>query len=186
MKITPEMIRPELRLMGGVIRKVMPVFDEKGLRSANRMHRLFSEGRSFSLKVNCEQVWLDRPDGSKLRVCVYTGKKKTGSCVGLLWMHGGGYGLGLPEQDIRFVENFIAAADCVVVAPDYRNSPSAPYPAAFDDCYNALLWLRDNGKEYGMREDQIFVGDIDVDLDCGCGACFEPTLFDGLDADGEQ
>ncbi len=61
MRIAPEMIRPELRLMGGVIRKVMPVFDEKGLRSANKMHRLFSEGRSFSLKVNCEQVWLDRP-----------------------------------------------------------------------------------------------------------------------------
>ena len=36
------------------------------------------------------------------------------------------------------------------------------------------------------KEDQIFVGDIDVDLDCGNGACFEPTLFDGLDADENQ
>ncbi len=158
MKITPEMIRPELRLMGGVIRKVMPVFDEKGLRSANRMHRLFSEGKSFSLKVNCEQVWLDRPDGSKLRVCVYTGRKKNSSCVGLLWMHGGGYGLGLPEQDIRFVENFIAAADCVVVAPDYRKSVDAPYPAALDDCYKALLWMRDNCDRYNIRRNQLFVG----------------------------
>ena len=35
------------------------------------------------------------------------------------------------------------------------------------------------------KEDQIFVGDIDVDLDCGNGACFEPTLFEGLDADDE-
>ena len=158
MKITPEMIRPELRLMGGVIRKVMPVFDEKGLRSANRMHRFFSEGRSFSLKVNCEQVWLDRPDGSKLRVCVYTSKKKTGSCVGLLWMHGGGYGLGLPEQDIRFVENFIAAADCVVMAPDYRKSVDAPYPAALEDCYQALMWMRDNCGRYNIRSNQLFVG----------------------------
>ncbi len=158
MKITPEMIRPELRLMGGVIRKVMPVFDEKGLRSANRMHRLFSEGRSFSLKVNCEQVWLDRPDGSKLRVCVYTGRKKTSSCVGLLWMHGGGYGLGLPEQDIRFIENFIAAADCVVVAPDYRKSVDATYPAALEDCYQALLWMRDNCGRYNIRPNQLFVG----------------------------
>ena len=186
MKITPEMIRPELRLMGGVIRKVMPVFDEKGLRSANRMHRLFSEGRSFSLKVNCEQVWIDRPDGSKLRVCVYTGRKTTSSCVGLLWMHGGGYGLGLPEQDIRFVENFIAAADCVVVAPDYRKSVSvrpfsrseipdplsgkdehrerkrptsgAPYPAALEDCYQALLWMRDSCDRYNIRSNQLFVG----------------------------
>ena len=35
------------------------------------------------------------------------------------------------------------------------------------------------------KEDQIFVGDIDVDLDCGNGACFEPTLFEGLDTDEE-
>ncbi len=33
------------------------------------------------------------------------------------------------------------------------------------------------------KEDQIFAGDIDVDIDCGNGACFEPTLFEGLDID---
>lgn len=30
------------------------------------------------------------------------------------------------------------------------------------------------------KEDRVFVGDIDVDIDCG-GACFAPTLFEGLD-----
>ena len=35
------------------------------------------------------------------------------------------------------------------------------------------------------KEDQIFCGDIDVDLDCGVGACFNPTLFEGLDRDEE-
>ena len=32
------------------------------------------------------------------------------------------------------------------------------------------------------KEDQIFVGDIDVDVDCGLGGCNAPTLFEGLDA----
>ena len=32
------------------------------------------------------------------------------------------------------------------------------------------------------KEDQIFCGDLDIDLDCG-GACFSPTLFEGLDTD---
>jgi len=36
------------------------------------------------------------------------------------------------------------------------------------------------------KEDQIFCGDIDVDLDCGLGACNAPTLFEGLDADEEE
>ena len=31
------------------------------------------------------------------------------------------------------------------------------------------------------KDDEIFVGDIDVDLDCGNGGCFSPTLFDGID-----
>jgi acetyl esterase/lipase len=33
-----------------------------------------------------------------------------------------------------------------------------PYPAALDDCYSALVWLRGEGAAYGMRPDQIFVG----------------------------
>ena len=33
------------------------------------------------------------------------------------------------------------------------------------------------------KDDQIFAGDIEVDLDCSNGACSTPTLFEGLDAD---
>ena len=33
------------------------------------------------------------------------------------------------------------------------------------------------------KDDRIFAGDIDVDLDCAGGACFSPTLFEGLDID---
>ncbi len=33
------------------------------------------------------------------------------------------------------------------------------------------------------KDDQIFAGDIEVDLDCSNGACSSPTLFEGLDTD---
>ena len=33
------------------------------------------------------------------------------------------------------------------------------------------------------KEDRIFAGDIDVDIDCGNGACMSPTLFESLDID---
>ncbi len=36
------------------------------------------------------------------------------------------------------------------------------------------------------KEDKIFAGDIDVDIDCGNGACFSPTLFESLDVEEEQ
>ncbi len=33
------------------------------------------------------------------------------------------------------------------------------------------------------KDDQMFMGDIDVDLGCGAGGCISPTLFEGLDTD---
>ena len=36
------------------------------------------------------------------------------------------------------------------------------------------------------KEDQIFCGEIDVDLDCAGGACFSPTLFEGLDREADE
>ena len=33
------------------------------------------------------------------------------------------------------------------------------------------------------KDDRIFAGDLDVELDCANGACGTPTLFEGLDAD---
>ncbi|MBQ2253517.1 MAG: formate C-acetyltransferase [Clostridia bacterium] len=35
------------------------------------------------------------------------------------------------------------------------------------------------------KEDRIFVGELDVDLDCAAGACASPTLFEGLDTDDQ-
>ena len=35
------------------------------------------------------------------------------------------------------------------------------------------------------KDDQIFAGDIEIDLDCSNGACSTPTLFEGLDNDEE-
>jgi acetyl esterase/lipase len=77
---------------------------------------------------------------------------------GILWIHGGGYAIGVPEQDEGFIQRFIDESGAVVIAPDYTLSGEKPYPAALDDCYAALLWLRDKGERYGMRSDQIFIG----------------------------
>ncbi|MBR0199022.1 MAG: alpha/beta hydrolase [Oscillospiraceae bacterium] len=78
---------------------------------------------------------------------------------GVLWIHGGGYSMGMPEmayfsRAISLVRKFGA----VVLAPDYRLSHEAPYPAALEDCYASLLWLRDHTEDLGIRRDQLMVG----------------------------
>ncbi|MDL2288194.1 alpha/beta hydrolase [Oscillospiraceae bacterium OttesenSCG-928-F05] len=56
------------------------------------------------------------------------------------------------------IGRFVGYSGCVVAAPEYRTSLDAPYPAALEDCYAALLWLKEHGSEYGMRDNQVMVG----------------------------
>jgi len=77
---------------------------------------------------------------------------------GVLWIHGGGYAIGTPAQSLATVKRLVGASNAVVVLPDYRVSTEAPYPAALDDCYDALLWLRDHAGELGVADDQLVVG----------------------------
>ena len=156
-KIKTKDIHPELRAVGMAIRLAVPHFT----RSFFRMSGFFLD--KFGLPnltkgINYEEKFITRQDGSSLRLCVYSPEDKKENVPGLLWIHGGGYAIGCPEQDFHFIQKFVDSSGCVVVAPDYTKSTKAPYPAAFDDCYSALLWLKENGKKYGMREDKIFIG----------------------------
>ncbi|CAE6456365.1 unnamed protein product [Rhizoctonia solani] len=65
----------------------------------------------------------------------------------LLFIHGGGYMLGNAETGISFFSRACTEAKCVVVSVGYRLAPEHPYPAAVDDCWEALQWVRAEGKE---------------------------------------
>lgn len=54
--------------------------------------------------------------------------------------------------------NLVKKYGAVVISPEYRLAGRAPYPAALDDCYKALLFLKNNAAELGCNEDQIMVG----------------------------
>ena len=83
----------------------------------------------------------------------------SGPRAGVLWLHGGGYATGMAEMALfsrprGLVERF----GVTVLAPSYRLSVEAPYPAALEDCHAALVYLRDHAAELSVRDDQIFVG----------------------------
>lgn len=72
----------------------------------------------------------------------------------LLWIHGGGHMLGVPEGDEWLLLTFAKEIGCIVVAPYYRLSPEHPYPADLEDCYEALVWMTEN---LPVRRDRVVV-----------------------------
>lgn len=60
--------------------------------------------------------------------------------TGLLWLHGGGYILGMKEMvHMSRAVDLVKKFGAVVVSPGYRLAFAAPYPAVLDDCHAALV-----------------------------------------------
>ena len=95
----------------------------------------------------------------KVPAVVVRPKETVKKAPGVLWIHGGGYITGLKEmvfmsRAIDLVKKFGA----VVVCPGYRLAVRAPYPAALQDCYRALLYMKAHAGRLGINRDQIMVG----------------------------
>jgi|GEM_PF-139200 len=117
------------------------------------------KGKWLSFTTEAKPFYLNRADGTQLRVLAVTKKgHQNNNCTGLLWLHGGGYAIGLPELEVMYANQFTEDDDCVMILPDYTRSVDAPYPAAIEDAYQTLLWMRDNADSLGIRKDQLFVG----------------------------
>jgi len=156
-KVTRESIDPELRLAGLAARALLRPsvgFFRLVRRLDRRMHGTDLPG------FECEQRWVDSLDaGVRVRVRVYRPARRSGEAPlpGVLFLHGGGYAIGSPEQFAPAYRMLLRTRDCVIVAPDYRKSLEAPYPAALHDCYGSLVWLKQHAAELGVRDDQLLV-----------------------------
>lgn len=85
--------------------------------------------------------------------------KPKSETTGILWIHGGGYLTGMKEMVyMSRAFNLVKRYGAVVVAPAYRLTYEAPYPAALEDCYAALKYLKEHTDELGVNDSQIMVG----------------------------
>ncbi|MEH7912401.1 alpha/beta hydrolase [Rhizobium laguerreae] len=68
----------------------------------------------------------------------------------LLYLHGGGFVIGVPETHEDICRTLANMAGAVVVSPDYRLAPEHPFPAAIDDCAAALVWMTEQADALGI------------------------------------
>lgn len=87
------------------------------------------------------------------------GRQTRKKAPGILWIHGGGYAVGMAGMVFMSrAKRLVTEYGAVVISPEYRLAGRAPYPAALEDCYCALRYLKEHAAELGCAEDQIMIG----------------------------
>ncbi|MCW3126110.1 MAG: hypothetical protein JWO03_1768 [Bacteroidetes bacterium] len=124
-------------------------------RKADVSARLGS--RIFDRKVIVAHVTDTSADGVPMRI--YQNSDKPNQRV-IIYYHGGGFVLYGPESHDYVCRRLCAMNDCVVVSVDYRLAPEHTYPAAHEDAYTAIKWVRNNIAHYGGDpNDIVLAGD---------------------------
>jgi acetyl esterase/lipase len=136
-----------------------------GTVTAETLHRirassgLVNEQIPLSEAVTRTDILVPGPAGAPdIRLRVHRAVETVGDVPCLFWMHGGGYVLGAPEQDdVRF-DRWCQRFGIVGVVVQYRLAPEHPYPAAIEDCYAGLAWIKEHGAQLGIDIGRVGIG----------------------------
>jgi len=97
--------------------------------------------------------------GHTIRARVYKPLNAEGPLPAMIYLHGGGYQVGVPEQAHAFYEDLIGRRDVAIIAPAYRLSLDGhPYPAGLDDSFDTINYIKANAAQLGVRSDKLITG----------------------------
>ena len=110
-------------------------------------------------QVESVQLLLAPGKGGPVPVRAYRpkGAGKDEVLPALVYLHGGWVIGDLDTHDVvcRTLAN---GARCAVFSVEYRKAPESPFPAAVDDCFSALKFVVENGKNLKIDTSKVAVG----------------------------
>ena len=141
----------------------MSGYDQRGRKS---MKEIYSRTEGNGAMGNRYLKIRLRPDDSlavqKIRVgrvpvLILKPAKISEIPVAVLWIHGGGYILGMKEMVyMSRAVDLVKKYGVTVFSPGYRLAWSKPYPAAVNDCYAVLEYIDQHREE--LKLDKVMVG----------------------------
>jgi acetyl esterase len=84
----------------------------------------------------------------EIRVRLYW-PNESGKAPAIAYYHGGGHVIGSLDTHDNVARNLCAGARALVASVDYRMGPEHRFPAAVEDAWAALAWLRDAAGSLG-------------------------------------
>lgn len=73
----------------------------------------------------------------------------------IIFIHGGGWATGSIESYTNICIELSKVTKRMIIAIDYRLAPEYPYPAGFNDCYDAIKLIMDNLNTIGLNQEDI-------------------------------
>ncbi|KAH0844850.1 hypothetical protein FOPE_09588 [Fonsecaea pedrosoi] len=106
-------------------------------------------------KVDISDVSVQCSDGSQNKFIIRVYEPELGNNApkqklrpAIFMLHGGGWIHGNPCGDDLIATFFASELDAVILGVDYRLAPEHPFPAALDDCCEAIAWAVRNADQY--------------------------------------
>lgn len=93
----------------------------------------------------------------ELHVDIFLPAVGNASRQGILLVHGGGWRSG-NKSNFYAMANLLAQRGYVVLLPEFRLSPEAPYPGGLVDINDAIVWAKDHAAEFGFDADKLAIG----------------------------
>ena len=111
--------------------------------SQGPMALLYAMQRSDkSLRVSRGSV--PRPDGSRMRMLLYSPVGETGTTPCLYFFHGGGFAFNAAPHHFALARELAHTSGVRVAMPDYRLAPRHTFPAAHEDALTGYRFLLEN------------------------------------------
>jgi acetyl esterase/lipase len=149
-------IHPELQ---AVARKMPAItYSRKNLWLMNWVMRLRPAPKTPA-DILIENIFIPaQTDQTRIRLRIYKPRLAGVPTPALIWLHGGGYVLGNPEQDDECCAQYGRELGITVVSVDYHYAPKYPFPIGLEDSYAALAWVAAQAQSLSVDIQRIAIG----------------------------
>ncbi|KXJ88357.1 Alpha/Beta hydrolase protein [Microdochium bolleyi] len=96
-------------------------------------------------------------------------------------LHGGGFAFGTLASEDAICARMAIATGVIVLNVNYRHTPEATYPTAWQDAHDALVWLHRNINELGGDPAQVVMGGISAGAQITASLVLQKHLEAGKD-----
>ncbi|XP_015880556.3 probable carboxylesterase 17 [Ziziphus jujuba] len=96
-----------------------------------------------STSILAKDIVIDKAMNLWSRIYIPT-TTNTGKLPLLIYFHGGGFCVGSASWRCyhEFLTNLVSKSNCVIISVNYRLAPENRLPAAYEDGYNTLMWVK--------------------------------------------